>query len=181
MATTPTCASVSAFGVSANAQQATIAQTYTWSYGPPTLGDPKSYAGLRTLALNSVARRALELLQAPRTNEYVVATETGRVPNPSNLRETLDKLCRQAAVPRLTLHQLRHQCASLLIALGADVKQVQHYLGHSTASVTLNIYAHLLQRGNTELARRLDVLLQAGPSTSSLENTTPTSPDSAES
>jgi len=179
VATTPTCASVSAFGVSANAQQATIAQTYTWSYGPPTLGDPKSYAGLRTLALNSVALRALELLQALRANEYVVATETGRVPNPSNLRETLDKLCRQAAVPRLTLHQLRHQCASLLIALGADVKQVQHYLGHSTASVTLNIYAHLLQRGDTELAKRLNQVLDPDPSTSSPGSSSNTSTDTA--
>ena len=140
-------------------QQATICQTYTWSYGEPTLGDPKSYAGLRTLALNTVAVRALELQQALRSNEYVVATATGRVPNPSNLRETLDKLCRQAAVPRVTLHQLRHQCASLLIALGVDVKQVQHYMGHSTASVTLNIYAHLLGQGNAELASRLDSLL----------------------
>jgi integrase len=70
--------------------RATICQTYTWSYGKPTLGDPKSYAGLRTLGLNSVALRALGLLQAIRSNGYVVATETGQVPNPSNLRENLE-------------------------------------------------------------------------------------------
>ena len=35
---------------------------------------------------------------------------------------SLDRLCEQADVPRLTVHQLRHQCASLLFASGADVK-----------------------------------------------------------
>lgn len=64
-------------------------------------------------------------------------------------------------MPRVTIHQLRHQCASLLIALGADVKQVQQYMGHSAPSVTLNIYAHLLQKENKELADRLGKLLSS--------------------
>jgi integrase len=42
-----------------------------------------------------------------------------------------------------TLHDLRHYFASGLIADGCDVVTVQHALGHSSASITLNVYSHL--------------------------------------
>ena len=42
----------------------------------------------------------------------------------------------------LTMHELRHTVASLLIAEGLDVKTVQHQLGHESAQTTLNTYAH---------------------------------------
>ncbi len=44
---------------------------------------------------------------------------------------------------RLRIHDLRHTCAALLISRGAHVKAVQHHLGHSSATVTLNTYSHL--------------------------------------
>jgi site-specific recombinase XerD len=47
----------------------------------------------------------------------------------------------------------------LLFAAGADVKQVQQHLGHSRASVTLDIYTHLLTGTDGEMARRFERLL----------------------
>jgi len=88
-----------------------------------------------------------------------VTTSTGGVPILNRFKDTLGRLCEQADVPRLTVHQLRHQCASLLFATGADVKQVQHHLGHSRASVTLDIYGHLLAESNQDMARRLERFL----------------------
>ena len=43
----------------------------------------------------------------------------------------------------LTPHELRHSCASLAIAAGANVKVLQTLLGHKTATLTLDRYAHL--------------------------------------
>ena len=40
-------------------------------------------------------------------------------------------------------HDLRHSCASLLLANGVPMKQIQEWLGHSDFSTTANIYAHL--------------------------------------
>ena len=40
-------------------------------------------------------------------------------------------------------HDLRHSCASLLLANGVPLKQIQEWLGHSTFSTTADIYAHL--------------------------------------
>jgi integrase len=51
---------------------------------------------------------------------------------------------RVAGLPEaLRLYDLRHTCASLLIAQGASVKAVQAQLGHATASITLDTYGHL--------------------------------------
>lgn len=53
------------------------------------------------------------------------------------------RACRMAGVSGVKLHDLRHHFASGLIAQGVDVVAVQRALGHQTATVTLNTYAHL--------------------------------------
>ncbi len=45
----------------------------------------------------------------------------------------------------ITPHHLRHTCASLMRAAGADVKAIQQQLGHRNASVTLDTYTHLFE------------------------------------
>jgi len=68
-----------------------------------------------------------------------VAPDTGRVVTSSSLR----------------FHDLRHTCASLLIAQGASVKAVQAQLGHASATVTLDRYGHLFPDDLQQLADRL--------------------------
>jgi integrase len=55
------------------------------------------------------------------------------------------RLCEQNGFPRVSLHSLRHFNASILINAGLDVKTVQASLGHSSATTTLDIYAHEFQ------------------------------------
>jgi integrase len=55
----------------------------------------------------------------------------------------------------LRFHDLRHTCASLLIAQGASVKAVQAQLGHASATVTLDRYGHLFPDELQQLADRL--------------------------
>jgi integrase len=56
----------------------------------------------------------------------------------------------------LRMHDLRHTCASLLIAQGASVKAIQEQLGHASATVTLDRYGHLYDDALDRLAERLD-------------------------
>ena len=64
---------------------------------------------------------------------------------------------RPAPLPeRLRFYDLRHTCASLLIAQGASVKAVQAQLGHATASITLDTYGHLFPSEMEALADRLE-------------------------
>jgi integrase len=64
---------------------------------------------------------------------------------------------RAAGLPEgLRLYDLRHTCASLLIAQSASVKAVQAQLGHATASITLDTYGHLFPSELEALADRLE-------------------------
>ena len=61
-----------------------------------------------------------------------------------------------AGLPKIRFHDLRHTYASLLIEQGENIKYIQSQLGHSSPSVTLNIYAHLMKPVNQEAACRLE-------------------------
>jgi hypothetical protein len=61
----------------------------------------------------------------------------------------------------LRLYDLRHSCASLLIAQGASVKAVQKQLGHKTASITLDTYGHLFPSEMEALGERLETAREA--------------------
>ncbi|MDE6596087.1 MAG: tyrosine-type recombinase/integrase [Oscillospiraceae bacterium] len=57
---------------------------------------------------------------------------------------------------KLRFHDLRHSCASLLLANGISMKQIQECLGHLTYNVTANFYSHL--EYNSKLASA-DIIL----------------------
>lgn len=71
--------------------------------------------------------------------------------------------CEAAGMPEgLRIHDLRHTAASLLVSAGANVKVVQRHLGHSTATQTLDRYAHLFTEDLEAVAERLDQVWAAG-------------------
>ncbi|HEX3206190.1 MAG TPA: tyrosine-type recombinase/integrase, partial [Propionibacteriaceae bacterium] len=64
-----------------------------------------------------------------------------------------------AGLTGLTPHDLRHTAASLAIASGASVKNVQRMLGHKDAAMTLNVYASLFEDDLDDVSNRLDAAL----------------------
>ena len=54
------------------------------------------------------------------------------------------------------MHQLRHTCASVLIKLGNNAKQIQEWLGHESILETMDTYGHLFPRDLHEVCERLD-------------------------
>ena len=56
----------------------------------------------------------------------------------------------------IRFHDLRHACASLLIAQGENPKVVQNFLGHASAQLTLDRYSHLMPQTSQQAATRLD-------------------------
>jgi len=61
-----------------------------------------------------------------------------------------------ANLPKVRFHDLRHSYASILIEQGENLKYIQSQLGHSSPTVTLNVYAHLMKPTNQEAACRLE-------------------------
>ncbi|WP_299166979.1 tyrosine-type recombinase/integrase [uncultured Arthrobacter sp.] len=63
---------------------------------------------------------------------------------------------RRAGLPRITPHDLRHTAASFAVSAGANVKAVQRMLGHSSAAMTLDIYADLFDEDLNAVSDALD-------------------------
>jgi integrase len=69
---------------------------------------------------------------------------------------------RAAGLPeRFRIHDLRHTCASLLIAQGEYPKAMQEHLGHSSIQVTMDRYGHLFPDQSERLAEALENTYQA--------------------
>ena len=66
------------------------------------------------------------------------------------------KAVEKSGVPRLTPHDLRHTCASLSIAAGANVKSLQRMLGHASAAMTLDTYSDLFEDDLDSVGNALD-------------------------
>lgn len=75
--------------------------------------------------------------------EYVCVDQTGRLLRPNFVTEHFAYLIRKFGLKKIRFHDLRHTCASLLLANGVPMKQIRVWLGHSTFSTTADIYAHL--------------------------------------
>ena len=67
----------------------------------------------------------------------------------------------QVGRPGLRVHDLRHTCASLWLAAGADPKVVQRILGHASAAMTMDLYGHLIDQNLWDAARKLGGILGA--------------------
>ncbi|RSX52987.1 tyrosine-type recombinase/integrase [Bifidobacterium samirii] len=61
----------------------------------------------------------------------------------ADARNWFARACDEAGIPRMTVHDLRHTAASLMVRSGANVKAVQRQLGHASAAMTLDVYADL--------------------------------------
>lgn len=75
--------------------------------------------------------------------DYVCVNEIGDLIKPHYVTESFPKLLKANGFRPIRFHDLRHSCASLLLANGVSMKQIQEWLGHSDFSTTANIYAHL--------------------------------------
>ncbi|HEX4716416.1 MAG TPA: tyrosine-type recombinase/integrase, partial [Ktedonobacteraceae bacterium] len=61
-----------------------------------------------------------------------------------------------AGLPEVRFHDLRHSAATLLLAAGVNPKVVQELLGHSSISVTLGMYGHVLPNMQQDVKNRMD-------------------------
>ena len=112
----------------------------------PKFYDPKTKSGTRSIPLSPRLATALKTwkMQSPRSeNDLVFCREDGQPLHRSSvLRQGLYPALRRAKLRRVNVKSLRHSFASMLIAKGAAITEVQHLMGHSDPSVTLRVYSH---------------------------------------
>ena len=75
--------------------------------------------------------------------DYIFVNEMGERWKPRYLSDGFKRILEQNGLRRIRFHDLRHTCASLLLANKVPMKKIQEWLGHSEFSTTANNYAHL--------------------------------------
>lgn len=138
----------------------------------------KTEAGERHVPLFESARkilaaRKLRTSEYDRPEDFVFATSVGTPVDPNNFvkREfrpaleraslgewRVDENGRRRWTARFRWHDLRHYAVSSLIAAGADIKLLQAISGHASATMTLDVYGHLMTERVTEAATQYDPL-----------------------
>lgn len=115
---------------------------------------PKNPTSARIVPLDGRGVRALKAHRIRQANEsqaegwgtkhgLVFTTPRGEPLHEADLAKHLKRDLLAAGLPVVTLHALRHSCASWLLATGADIKTISRMLGHSTPAITQELYLHV--------------------------------------
>jgi integrase len=127
------------------------------------------------LAQLLLSRKAVEALKSHRAqqaeerlrlgslwqeNGLVFPTTAGTTTSGTNLLGRYFKpLLQRAELPSVRLHDLRHTCATILLMAGKHPKYVQEMLGHTSISITLDTYSHVIEGMDGGLADAMDEAL----------------------
>jgi integrase len=136
--------------------------------GKLTLSETKTDRSHRTLHLPSLTMAALKahkvrqledrLLAGDRWQDsgLVFASTVGTPLDPRNINRRFQKALERAGLGHIRLHDLRHSAASLLISQVVHPRAVMEALGHSQISLTMNLYGHVYEQGEEEVANSMD-------------------------
>lgn len=146
--------------------QARVRGDSGWIYGPP-----KSAKGRRSIALDkgtvaalAVQREAQSVIR-PRFGPYdedadlVFARHDGSPMDPDSVSGRFERIVRGLPLPMIRLHDLRHTHATLALAAGVHPKVVQERLGHSSITMTLDLYSHAVPGMQADAASKIAALV----------------------
>ena len=132
-------------------ENAVVHITKTLNYKQET-NSPKSKTSLRDIDIDQATvsmlkqykrRQVQEAWQLGRSETVVFSDFIHEYPNNRTLQTRLRTHFKRAKVTNIGFHGFRHTHASLLLNSGIPYKELQHRLGHSTLSMTMDIYSHL--------------------------------------
>jgi integrase len=135
------------------------------------MGEPKTAAGRRSIALPASCVAALKRHQRQQTErmmkhrdiwqmtDLVFDRGDGAALHPNLPYEALQRLAPDLKLPTIRFHDLRHTAATLALADGIHPKIVSERLGHSSIKMTLDRYSHVTMDMQREAADRLDATL----------------------
>ena len=89
----------------------------------------------------------------------MLTSSIGTPLEPRNVTRQFKNLLTAAKLPDMRLHDLRHSCATLLLAQGVNPRVIMETLGHSQVSLTLNTYTHVLPAVQRDAAARINAVL----------------------
>lgn len=139
--------------------------------GEPCFVEPKTKLSRRTINLPAVTVSTLYAHRNRQSEERAVAgtrwqdwgvvfpSTIGTPMEACNLTHRFHKITADAKLPKIRFHDLRHTAATLLLAQGVHPRLVMDTLGHSSISLTMNTYSHVLPAMRAEVADRMNSIL----------------------
>jgi len=143
--------------------------------GPPkvewSFAEPKTSSSRRTITIGRTALEALRLHRKVQTEErlgagrawqdgdLVFPSAFGTPIDGSNLLKAHYALLKQAGLPHVRFHDLRHSAATLLLEAGVQPHAVAQRLGHATPSLVMNTYGHVTDRMQQQATAAMDAAL----------------------
>ena len=130
--------------------------------------EPKTKSSRRRIMLPVVAIEALKghcvnqekvrMKAGEKWNErgIVFTNKYGGFLRPDTVLDTLHQLLKDAGLPPMRFHDLRHSAATILFVAGVNPKVIQELLGHAKISMTLEVYSHVLPSMQQEAASKMD-------------------------
>jgi len=98
-----------------------------------------------------------KLAAKPNRLNLIFSNDVGKPINHNNMKTRyFSPALKKAGLDKIRFHDLRHTKVSLMIEQGENIKYIQSQMGHSSPTVTLNVYAHLMKPVNQESARRFE-------------------------
>jgi integrase len=152
----------------------TVRRTLQRVAGEPLWAEPKTPRSRRTVAIPASIVGVLrahrkgqaqeQLWAGSRWHEQglVFTSSIGTPMTGGDVTKRFQALLAAAGLPRIRFHDLRHGCASLLLAQGVHPRVVMEQLGHSTIALTMNVYSHVIPAAARDAADRMDAMLGGG-------------------
>jgi len=164
--------------VDLDAATVTVRRAWGITATGPGFCEPKSERSRRTVQLPAVAVAALREHRKRQLSErlrmgpawqgeegepdgLVFCTEIGTACDSRNVTKAFQRHLAAAGLPRRRFHDLRHSAATLLLVQGVSPRVVQEILGHSSVTLTLGTYSHVLPSLQRDAAERMDAALGA--------------------
>lgn len=124
---------------------------------PYTTGDTKTYAGTRKIVLPPSTAQLLRERKKSTLTEWIFPNPLNpeRPTAPSTAYNRLKALLKEAGLPDIRFHDIRHTFATHALSSGVDAKTLAGILGHTKASFTLDTYTHTtgdMQKRAAEIA-----------------------------
>jgi integrase len=133
--------------------------------------EPKSVRSRRTIRLPAIVVAALKAHRTRQLKDRLAAgkawedsglvftTPIGTAVDSRNVTREFRAVLKDAELPAIRFHDLRHTAATLLLAQGVDPRTIMETLGHSQISLTLNTYSHVLPALQLDAAAKMDAVL----------------------
>lgn len=128
-----------------------------------TILPPKTKTSIRSISMPPTLIQILKEYKEKQKNksEFVCTLEDGSIISPSSLNHKFKQILEDNNLPHIRFHDLRHSHASLLLAQGVSAKAISTRLGHSNISITMDLYSHIYEATNKELANNFDIFLKS--------------------